>query len=339
MPYRVIDLSDEPAKLSVRNFLLRIERENKETVTLPLAELAVMVVSHPQITYTQAVLTGICSSGGVFITCDEKHLPIGILCPIAANFVQTERFTAQAKAAEPARKKIWQQLIKAKIRSQGKLLEEIHGDDHGLIELSKKVRSGDTSNLEAQAARRYWPFIFKNPSFKRNREAEDQNRFLNYGYIVLRAVAARSICAAGLHPSIGVHHHNRYDAFCLASDMMEPFRTVVDAAVYAIVEEFGEKASFDKEVKGTLLSTFLKRYDFEGEQRTLFDITSKTAASLVHVFMGTKNKIVIPNISFKDQTCTCDAQETEDSEGDISTNGEGSEQLNEVNELFDDEGI
>ena len=293
---RVIDLSEESAKLSVRNFLLHIKRDEKETVTIPLAEIAVIVVSHPMVTYTQSVLSGLCISGGAFITCDEKHLPVGILLPIAANYVQTERFAQQAKASEPTKKKLWQQVTKAKVKAQGKLLDELHKDDAGLLELAKKVLSGDTSNIEAQASQRYWKNIFNNPKFRRERFAKDQNRFLNYGYTVLRAIVARGICAAGLHPSLGIHHHNKYDAFCLASDLMEPFRALVDKSVVKIANEFGDDAPMDKEVKGALLSTFLQRFELDGESRTLFDIAFKTASSLAQVYAGEKKKLVLPEI-------------------------------------------
>ncbi|MFH1515802.1 MAG: type II CRISPR-associated endonuclease Cas1 [bacterium] len=293
---RVIDFSEEPASLSVRNFLLHIKRDEKETVTIPLAEISVMVVSHPRVTYTQSVLAGLCMTGGTFITCDEKHLPVGILLPIAANFAQTERFTQQANVSEPTKKRLWQQVVKAKITAQAKLLNDLHGDDFGMLEFVGKVHSGDSGNIEAQASRLYWQILFNNPDFKRDRVRNDQNRFLNYGYTVLRAIVARGICAAGLHPSLGIHHHNRYDAFCLASDLMEPLRPSVDRVVVKIVDEFGADAPMDKEVKGALMSAFLERYELDGESRTLFDIAAKTASSLVQVFAGESNKLVLPEI-------------------------------------------
>jgi CRISPR-associated protein Cas1 len=296
MTDRILDFSDEPARLSVRNFLLVIKREEKEDMTIPVAELAVIVISHPMVTFTQSVLSSLCLAGGTFITCDDKHMPVGILLPIAANFTQTERFAQQANSSEPLRKNIWQQIIKAKIKGQGNLLKEIRGDDFGLCEQSTKVLSGDTANVEARAARTYWGALFDDPNFRRAREVDDQNRFLNYGYMVLRAIVARGICASGLHPSIGVHHHNKYDAFCLASDLMEPLRPIVDRAVYNLVQEFGTDAPMDKEVKTYLLSAFLQKHMIEECERSLFEISTMMASSLCQIFGGAKKKLALPDV-------------------------------------------
>jgi CRISPR-associated protein Cas1 len=131
----------------------------------------------------------------------------------------------------PTRKRLWQQIVRAKIKAQGELLREIHGNDHGLIAMAARVRTGDQGNLEAQAARKYWGLVFGDSKFRRGSDKPDQNRHLDYGYTVLRAAVARALCAAGLHPSIGLRHKNRYDAFCLAADVMEPFRPLVDRRV------------------------------------------------------------------------------------------------------------
>ena len=289
-------MSEGPAKLSASNFLLVIKRDGCDEVTVPLAELGVIVVSHPQVVYTQSVLSGLAQAGGTFITCDEKHVPVGILLPIAAHFAQTERFRKQAEAPEPTRKRLWQQIIKAKIKAQGQLLMDLRKNDYGLIELSKTVKSGDTDNVEAQASKRYWPRLFEDPDFSRERYGEDQNRFLNYGYAILRAIIARGICAAGLHPSLGLHHHNKYDSFCLASDLMEPFRPFVDRVVFDVVEEFGKNAPMDKEVRGRLLSAFLGRLVFEKEERTFFEIAERTASSLAQVFTDERKDLILPEI-------------------------------------------
>jgi len=296
MTDRVIDFSDEPAKLSVRNYLLIVEKNGEEKITIPLNEIAVLVVSHPQVIYTQSVLAGIASAGGTFITCDDKHVPVGMLLPIDAHFSQVERFAKQAQASEPTRKRLWQQLIIAKIEAQGNLLKEIRDDDFGLLEMAKKVKSGDTDNFEGQASRIYWPALFDDRTFTRERYGNDQNRFLNYGYTVLRATVARGICASGLHPSLGIHHHNKYDTFCLASDLMEPFRPIIDKVVVNIVDEYGKDAPVDKETKGALLSVLLGRFPLDGDQRTLFEIVSRTASSLAQVFTGERKDLVLPEI-------------------------------------------
>ncbi|HJT36296.1 MAG TPA: type II CRISPR-associated endonuclease Cas1, partial [Pirellulales bacterium] len=199
--------------------------------SVPLTEIAVLIAAHPQVTFTQAVLGGLAAAGGIFIVCDERWLPAGMLLPLRGHHLQARRFQAQAAVAAPVKKRLWQQIVRAKIETQAQALETLHGDSAGLRPLVPLVRSGDPENIEARAARIYWPLLFADESFRRQWEAGDQNRLLNYGYAVLRAIVARALCAAGLHPTLGLHHHNQYSAFCLADDLMEPFRPVVDIVV------------------------------------------------------------------------------------------------------------
>jgi CRISPR-associated protein Cas1 len=294
MADRIIDLSEEPARLSVRYTNLVIEREGAEPVTTPLEELAVLVVSHPQVSLTHAVLAGLASSGGVFVTCDDKHLPAGMLLPLVAHFTQAERFERQASAPLPTRKRLWQEIVRAKLRAQAHLLCELVGGDQGITTLISRVRSGDPDNVEAEASRRYWPALFRGVFFRRDRFGIPPNNHLNYGYAVLRAVMARAICAAGLHPSLGLHHHNRYDAFRLADDLMEPFRPLVDHAVVNLTQRRGINASLDREAKAELLKALSGRLLLNGEWRTLFDVASRTASSMVAVFAGERRDLLLP---------------------------------------------
>jgi CRISPR-associated protein Cas1 len=274
MTDRILDISDRPARLTANGGLLvidfgkpwdttrrgeagahrppapssaeegnRVARDpesglrarDTETQTIPFADIAVLVTSHPQISFTQAVLAGLAAAGGTFIVSNEKHLPAAMLLPLSTHSTQTERFARQAAVSLPTRKRAWQQIVQAKLRAQARLLEETTGADQGLRQMAARVRSGDPDNLEAQAARIYWQALFgKDASaepFRRDPEGEGINAHLNYGYAVLRAIVARALCASGLHPSLGVHHHNRYDTFCLADDLMEPFRPLVDRVV------------------------------------------------------------------------------------------------------------
>ena len=294
MHNRILDISDAGARLRVQFNQLVIERAEQSPVSIPLAELAVIVVAHPQVTYTQAVLSGLAAGGGVFVTCDERRLPVGILFPVLGHFVQAERIAAQARVSHPTRKRIWQQIVRAKIRAQADLLSLLHGNDHGLRTLIALVKSGDPTNVEARAARRYWTVIFGSNSFLRDRAAEDQNRLLNYGYAVLRAMAARAVCAAGLHPSLGIHHHNRYNAFCLADDLMEPFRVRVDQAVADHVRDYGSDAEFGKEQKTEILTALTGRCNFSGEAFTIFDTLARVANSLAAVFSGEMKELHLP---------------------------------------------
>ncbi len=296
MTDRILDFSEEPASLSARIGLLVIERKEQPELTIPFEDLSVVIVSHPQVHYTNAVLAGLAQACAAFISCNEKHLPVGMLLPLVGHSTQGERFIKQTQASQPTCKQLWKQVVQAKVKAQGNLLKELRGTDHGLMALAQKVRSGDPENIEGQASRIYWKNIFGEQEFSRDREAEDQNRFLNYGYTVLRAVTARAICGAGLHPTLGIHHHNRYDSYCLADDLMEPFRPIVDKAVAKLVGEKGIGAPMDKETKAFIIGALTGRFILEGESRTLFDIVSRTAASLAQVFEGETNELVLPEI-------------------------------------------
>lgn len=294
---RVIEIAHS-ARLSIRDAQLVIERPQAEQLSLPfttpISEIAVLLLAHPQVTLSQAVLSRIAEAGGSVVTIDSKFLPTSMQLPVQAHFLQTERFAKQMQLSLPNRKRLWQQIVRTKIRAQGELLNELHGSDSGLIAMSARVRSDDAGNLEAQAARRYWSLVFANPKFRRGSEGPDQNRHLDYGYTVLRAAVARALCAAGLHPSIGLRHKNRYDAFCLAADVMEPFRPLVDRRVVQWISSHDPAAEVDSATKSWLISATTSRYICDREQRTLFDILLRTANSLAQCITGELREIDIP---------------------------------------------
>lgn len=296
MTDRVIDISELGVRLSIRLEQLVIQRHDEPEMTTPLEELAVLIVSHKGVVYTHAVLAELARAGGVFVACDDRHLPVAMMLPVAGHHLQCERFAQQAAASKPIQKRLWQQLVQSKVALQGRVLRDLRGHDHGLLAMAGRVRSGDAENIEGQASRRYWPALFDNPSFRRDREAEDQNRLLNYGYAVLRAMVARAVCASGLHPSLGLHHHNRYDAFPLADDLMEPFRPLVDRAVVLVVDERGPDAPLDRETKTALVSALTGRFDIEGEARSLSDILHRLAASLAQVYAGERKDLLLPDL-------------------------------------------
>ena len=216
--------------------------------------------------------------------------------PLAGHHVASERFIAQAAVSKPICKRLWQQIVKAKLRFQGQLLTELHGDDFGLADLARTVRSGDPTNIEAQAARIYWTALFNDMNFLRRRDLPDQNRLLNYGYAVLRALVARAVCATGLHPCLGIPHHNRYNAFCLADDLMEPFRPIVDRAVVQIVADHGTDVPLNPEVKSHLIGAMMQRYMLDRESRTLFDVLTRLTASLASAFTGQTRSLALPDL-------------------------------------------
>lgn len=294
---RIIEIAN-PARLSIRDAQLVIERTQEEQFSLPfttpVSEIAVLLLAHPQVTLSQAVLSRIAEAGGSVITIDGKFLPASMLLPVQAHFLQTERFAKQMQLALPNRKRLWQQIVRAKIRAQGDLLKELHGSDDGLVALSSRVRSDDIGNLEAQAARRYWPLVFGDAKFRRGSEGPDQNRHLDYGYTVLRAAVARALCAAGLHPSIGLRHKNRYDAFCLAADVMEPFRPVIDRRVAQWLGSHDSTSPFDPATKNWIIGATTARYFCDQEKRSFFDILLRVANSLAQAIAGTSRDIEIP---------------------------------------------
>ncbi|HET9178062.1 MAG TPA: type II CRISPR-associated endonuclease Cas1 [Terriglobia bacterium] len=319
---RILDFSERPARLNVRNGLLVIDvgersalpREGEalpyetdgrdpesglrarvaQEQTIPLADIAVLIAAHPQISFSHAVLSGLAEAGGMFIACNQKRMPCAMLLPLENHSTQTERFHAQANLPLPNRKRLWQQIVKAKILAQARLLKEQTEQDWGLEMLAASVRSGDPQNIEARAARIYWKNLFGEDDFRRNPDGEGLNPLLNYGYAILRAVTARALCAAGLHPSLGIHHHNRYDAFCLADDVMEPFRPIVDRAVAALREQRDGDPELDRETKRALLESLLARFTADGESRTLFDWVSRTAQSLAAAIESGDKKLEIP---------------------------------------------
>jgi CRISPR-associated protein Cas1 len=293
---RIVDIAEGVSRLHVRYSQLVIEQEQGGEVTTPLSDLGVLVISHPRVLMSQAVISGMAEHGGAVLVCDPNHSPVAMMLPLQVHTTQTERFARQAQASLPLRKRLWQQIVQAKIRAQGRLLRHLHGSDAGLLAMAERVRSGDTGQLESQASRRYWPLLFQDPRFRRGSQGPDQNSHLNYGYAVLRATVARALCAAGLHPSLGLQHHNRYDAFCLASDLMEPFRPLVDRAVYQWIQEHDPAQPLDKEAKAWLLQPFLRRYTADGEDRTLFDLAARAASSLARAFLGESKELHLPEV-------------------------------------------
>jgi CRISPR-associated protein Cas1 len=295
---RIIEIAN-PARLSIRDAQLVIERQQTAQLEIPfstpISEIAVLLLAHPQITLSQAVLSRIAEAGGAVVTIDSKFLPAAMQLPVQAHFLQTERFAKQMQLSLPTRKRLWQQIVKAKIHAQGTLLKELHGNDSGLIAMSARVRSDDTGNLESQAARRYWSLLFGDSKFRRGAEGPDQNRHLDYGYTVLRAAVARALCAAGLHPSIGLRHKNRYDPFCLAADVMEPFRPLIDLRVVQWIADHNPAADFDSATKNWLIEATTMRYRCDREQRSLFDLLLRTANSLAQCITEEKRDIEIPS--------------------------------------------
>jgi CRISP-associated protein Cas1 len=282
---RIIEVAETPARLRVDLGRLAVDVVGQSTVFVPMKEIAAIVVSNPAVSLTQAVLSELAGQGGVFVAMSEQFLPVAMMLPLETHGTQTARMGKQAEASEPTKKRAWQTIVRAKVRAQWALLAALGRPEPGLEILIKAVQSGDIKNIEAQAAARYWKVLF-GPAFRRDRDAFDQNRLLNYGYAVLRAATARAICGAGLHPCLGVQHHNKYNPYCLADDLMEPYRPLVDRVVLTIVERDGAQVEMSKVVRGEIISALLGRHQVRNEERALFDLLSRSAASCARVLTG-----------------------------------------------------
>ena len=299
-----------PAYLSLRNAQLIIrlpEVVDNDTlpeyftqvseVSKPIEDIGVIVLDHKQITITSGVLEAFLENNCAVLTCDSKSMPVGLLLPLHGNTTQNERFRQQLDASLPLSKQLWQQTVKAKIENQAAVLKECTGEEIKCMRVwAANVRSGDPDNQEARAAAYYWKNLFRIEGFTRDRDGIPPNNLLNYGYAILRAVVARGLVASGLLPTLGIHHHNRYNAYCLADDIMEPYRPYVDRLVYSIVRQGGNYAELTKELKVRLLTIPTLETNIAGKRSPLMIAVGQTTASLYKCFSGELRKISYPEM-------------------------------------------
>ena len=286
-----------PAYLSLKDRQLVIRLPDKDqTVTRPIEDIGVVVIDNKQITLTSGLIEALLGNNCALITCDSSHLPVGLMLPLCGNTTQSERFRHQLSASLPLKKQLWQQTISQKIANQAQVLKVCFGVEVGnMLSWSKNVKSGDSDNLEARAAAYYWRNMFDDEDvFIRDREGEPPNNLLNYGYAILRAIVARGLVGSGLLPTLGIHHHNRYNAYCLADDIMEPYRPYVDELVVNIRKEFDDTDFLDKEIKKRLLSIPTIEVRINNHRRPLMVAVTETTASLYKCFSGELRKIAYP---------------------------------------------
>ena len=262
--------------------------------TIPVEDIGLIVLDCPQITVTEGLLEALLENNCAVVTCDKSHLPVGLLLPLYGNKVQTERYAEQIAASLPLKKQLWQQTVQCKIRNQAAMLKYVTGvEARNMLIWADSVKSGDADNLEGRAAAFYWKTLFvDNPRFTRGDE-DIVNVMLNYGYAIVRAIVARALVGAGLIPTLGIHHHNRYDAYCLADDIMEPYRPYVDKLVVEVVEE-GVPEEFDVDVKRRLLELPVREVIIDDVRRPLMLAVSQTANSLRKCFSSESRKLVYP---------------------------------------------
>ncbi|MCI7314969.1 MAG: type II CRISPR-associated endonuclease Cas1 [Bacteroidales bacterium] len=274
--------------------------KQQSVVTRPIEDIGVVVLDHKRITITQGLLDCLLQHNCAIITCGSSRLPVGLMLPLSGNTLQSERFQSQIAASLPLRKQLWQQTVRAKICNQARVLTTCSRvEARCMLKWSEEVKSGDADNREARAAAYYWKNLFARlpglEGFTRSREGAPPNDLLNYGYAILRAVVARSLVCSGLLPTLGIHHHNRYNAYCLADDVMEPYRPYVDRLVHRIVSENGvANLQLTRDMKAHLLTIPTLEVSISGKRSPLMVGVAQTTASLSKCFSGEQRVVAYP---------------------------------------------
>ena len=286
-----------PAYLHKNNQQLKVlePKTSNELGSVPIEDVGVVLLDNPQITITHALMAALLEQNTAIISCDSKHLPSGLMLPLDGNTLQSERFRHQINASEPLKKNLWQQTVKAKVENQSALFQRFAIDNKRLKALIPQIQSGDPDNVEGRAASIYWKLLFSEENFTRNRYGEAPNAHLNYCYAILRSIVARALVGSGLLPTLGIFHRNKYNAYCLADDIMEPYRPFCDDLVYAIWKN-GEIDSEEitREHKAKLLSIASVDVLFDKQKSPLMVGLSRTTNSLFECFRGDRRRIIYP---------------------------------------------
>lgn len=292
-------------RLNIENRQLRLvsysEKDDTDSPDIkyrPIEDIGVLIIDSPKIIMTSSVISTLMENKIAIICCDKKHLPSGLMLNISGNTLQTERMHDQLAASLPLKKRLWQQTVSDKIRNQAMALYHETGKRHPrLSRLATQVKSGDSGNLEAKAASYYWKNLWDSKmEFKRDRYGEDPNALLNYGYAILRSIVARALVASGLHPTIGIFHKNKYNPYCLADDIMEPYRPYVDLLVSEIIKNNENPSLENKEIRKYLLSVPFLDVKIDGKIHPLMVAVSSTTSSLCKCYSGEMRKIKFPLI-------------------------------------------
>jgi len=288
---RVIEVASDGCHLERSHGLMTVSKDGTEQGRVPLDDISVLLCNARGLTYSNGLMTELARRGVAVVLCGRNFMPVAWMWPLEGHHVQAMRMRCQLEASKPLRKRLWQTIVRAKIVQQVIALESLQLPSHGLDQLVRTVRSGDPANVEAQAARRYWPLLFGG-RFRRNRYGGGPNPFLNYGYTVLRAGVARSVVAAGLHPSISVHHSNRGDSMCLVDDLMEPFRPAVDCTVARLLAAGCREVT--REARQELAGVLARDMVTERGTTPLQTCLDRAAQSLAQSFETGKPSLVFP---------------------------------------------
>ena len=285
---------ENPARLSLKLAQMVVELQDL-TRTLPIEDIGVVILDHKQITITHALIDALLANNVAIVTSNDKHLPVGLMLPLDGNTLQSERFRAQIDASEPLKKQMWQQTIVAKILGQAHVLGTQLIKHNNMLKWAKDVRSGDPENMEARAAAFYWRNMFEKDAFIRDPQGLPPNNLLNYGYSIVRAMMARALVGAGLLPTLGIHHHSRYDAYCLADDIMEPYRPFVDMKVQEMWSKGGVTSDISSDQKRELLGITTMDVNISGHRSPMMLAIQTTAQSVQKCFSGEARKIIYPD--------------------------------------------
>lgn len=288
-----------PAYLRTANEQLIVEmQETGELKSAPIEDIGFIILDHQQITITQALMAKLLANNTALITCNHTHHPVGLLLNLDGNSLQSLHFQSQIEASLPLKKQLWQQTVICKILNQAALLGLQRQENKLLLQYAKDVKSGDSENHEAKAAVYYWKRLFPDfLEFRRDREGPPPNNLLNYGYAILRALVARSLVASGLLPTLGIHHRNQYNSYCLADDIMEPYRPFVDRIVCHIVRGNGRFLEMTPSMKKELLSIPAIDVRIDGQKSPLLNAVQRTTASLARCFEGKVRKLLYPELT------------------------------------------
>ena len=293
---RIVEISQGRCKLSVRYGQLVVKKDNDPERTIPIEDLGAVIIASKATSYSHAVMTELLNNNCAVVICDDSHHPAGMLLPLAGNSTQTETFRYQIDAKLPVKKRLWQQLVSAKIAHQAKVVKHCDKTYKALTAMAARIKSGDPDNLEAQASRKYWPIFVQDTLFRRDMDGKPPNNLLNYGYMVMRAAIARALVSSGLLPTLGIHHRNRYNAYCLADDIIEPFRGYIDAKVRKIINYKEDLDNLDQPTKAELISVLYEKVTIAGFTGPLTVGLHRTTASLARVFKGEQDKLELPEI-------------------------------------------
>jgi CRISP-associated protein Cas1 len=288
-----------PCSLKKRDLQLQISyptEDKKDDNVIPIEDIGLIILDNPQIVLSNALLMALNDNNSAILSCDTSHLPNGLMLPMFSHHTFTEKFRNQIEASQPLLKNLWQQTIISKIRNQSAVLMKVGVDTKKMNFYISEVKSGDPGNVEGRAAAYYWDSLFSSTTFLRHRYGEPPNNLLNYGYAVLRAIVARSLVASGLFPSMGIHHRNKYNPYCLADDVMEPYRPYVDSMVLDIISEIQDLEELTPKLKKELLQIPVLDVTIDGKKSPLMVGIQRTTASLASCFEGETRKILYPEM-------------------------------------------